>query len=150
MDTNWKALYVNSRSEKKVCDSLLQLGLEAYVPLIKERRKWSDRVKVVATPLIHGYVFLRVKIHRRDDVFRVAGVVQYVKNNGVDAIISDKEISVLREIELKGYSAEAVASERFMRGEKAVIRHGRFKGMTGTVERHENKEVYMLTLDSIG
>jgi transcriptional antiterminator RfaH len=147
---SWKALYVASRSEKKVTARLTELGVEAYVPLKKEKKQWSDRKKIVITPLINGYVFVRLSDKQRETVFKAGGVIQYVKFNGGDAIIRDEEIEVLKSIEEKGYHAEARPLETFEAGERTIISHGQFKGMTGIIERMAGKEVYTLSLESIG
>lgn len=147
---NWKALYVNSRAEKKVMVRLMELGIDAYVPLKKDKRQWSDRKKTVVVPLINGYVFVRITDKQREDVFRANGVIQYVRFNGEDAIIRDEEIKILKDIEEKGYSAEARELWDFEPGEKTIISHGPFKGLTGTIERHAGKDVYSIHLESIG
>ena len=54
----WHAVYVSSRTEKKITDLLNNKGIEAYVPIIKTMRQWSDRKKMVELPLLNGYVFL--------------------------------------------------------------------------------------------
>ena len=146
----WKALYVASRSEKKVVSRLTELGLEAYVPLKKEKRQWSDRKKTVITPLINGYVFVQLDEKQRETVFKANGVIQYVKFNGADAVIRDAEIEVLKEIEEKGYHAEARPLEKLEAGQRARILHGQFKGMSGIVERKAAGEVYTIQLESIG
>jgi transcription antitermination factor NusG len=147
---SWKALYVASRSEKKVLAKLSDLGIEAYVPLKTEKKQWSDRKKTVITPLINGYVFVRLTEAQREQVFKVNGVVQYVRYNGADAIIREEEIQVLKDIEEKGYHTEAGAMETFASGERTLIKHGQFKGMTGRVERRSGKEIYTIYLESIG
>ena len=43
----WYAVYTRPRFEKQVGQRLLEDGIEAYVPLIKTMRQWSDRKKVV-------------------------------------------------------------------------------------------------------
>lgn len=78
----WKVLYVASRSEKKVNQKLNEFGIESYVPLRTERRKWSDRIKTINIPLINGYVFVKVDEKIRDTVFKVKGVLNYVRYNG--------------------------------------------------------------------
>lgn len=147
---NWKALYVASRSEKKVAARLTELGIETYLPLKKEKKQWSDRKKIVITPLINGYVFVHIHGNQREDVFKAQGVIQFVRYNGADAVIKDDEIQVLRDIEEKGYHAEAGTLEKFEAGERAIIKHGRFKGMSGFVERASGREIYTLHLESIG
>jgi transcriptional antiterminator RfaH len=147
---NWKALYVASRSEKKVMARLIEMGYEAYVPLKKEKRQWSDRKKIVITPLINGYVFIKIADKNREQVFKANGVIQYVRYNGADAIIREEEILVLKSIEEKGYHAEASPLTKFAEGERAIIKHGQFKGLSGIVERGSGKDIYTICLDSIG
>jgi transcriptional antiterminator RfaH len=147
---NWKALYVNSRSEKKVVERLTELGIEAYVPLKKEKKQWSDRKKTVISPLINGYVFVHVNEQQREQVFKAVGVIQYVRFNGSDAIIRAKEIEVLKSVEEKGYYTEAAPLENFIIGDRTAIRHGQFKGLIGIVDKSAGREIYTIWLESIG
>ncbi len=147
---NWKVLYVASRSEKKVNERLTELGLESYVPLKKEKKQWSDRKKIIISPLINGYVFVKTNEKNRDLVFKSPGVIQYLRYNGQDAIVRDVEIDILKSIEEKGYYAEAKPSEKLLPGQRTQILHGPFKGMTGIVEHKAGNELYSITLESIG
>ncbi len=146
----WNALYVASRSEKKVLQRLSELGIEAYVPLKKEIRQWSDRRKQVIVPLINGYVFIRVTKQERDLVFRANGVVNYVRSNGKDAVIRDEEILILKSIEEKGYFVEANPINDFNVGDRTIINYGQFKGLKGIIERVSNKDVCTILLESLG
>jgi transcriptional antiterminator RfaH len=147
---NWYALYVNARSEKKVFAKLLELGIDAFLPLKKEKKQWSDRKKMVISPLLNGYVFVRISSLQRDLVFQASGVIQYVRFNGKDAEIKENEIAVLRDIEEKGYHVEAHPLEKLSAGESALILEGPFKGMSGKIEWFDGKELYSLSLESIG
>lgn len=146
----WKALYVASRTEKKVAHRLTELGIEAYVPLKSEMKQWSDRKKTVITPLINGYVFVKLNEEQRELVFKAQGVIQYVRFNSGDAIIREEEITVLKSIETKGYYAEVIPLQKFNQGERTFINNGQFKGMTGIIERTSGKEIYTIILESIG
>lgn len=126
------------------------MGLQNYLPLKKEKKQWSDRKKIVVSPLINGYVFVKINETQRDLVFKAQGVVQYVKFNGQDAVIREEEINVLKSIEEKGYYAEASPLEKLEPGDRTIIQHGQFKGMTGLVERYDGKDHYTLSLESIG
>ncbi len=147
---NWKALYVASRSEKKVVTRLTELGIEAYLPLKKEKKQWSDRKKIVISPLINGYVFVKLNVQQRELVFKANGVLQYVRSNGKDAVIREEEINILKSIEEKGYHAEAKPLEKYETGDRTTIKHGPFKGMTGIIDRAAGKDVYTISLESIG
>lgn len=147
---NWRVLYVASRSEKKVNQRLTDLGLESYVPLKRERREWSDRIKVVSTPMINGYVFVKVSEKERDTVFKAQGVLNYVRYNGGDANVRDIEITALRSIEEKGYYVEGAFAQQLKKGDKVIIKYGPFKGLHGSVKAIANENVYRITIESIG
>ncbi|MDX2171893.1 MAG: UpxY family transcription antiterminator [Bacteroidota bacterium] len=145
----WKALYVASRSEKKVNSSLQELGLESYLPLKTEKKQWSDRKKTVVSPLINGYVFVKTSEQNRDFVFKVANVIQYVRSNGRDAIIREDEIEVLKSIEKKGYFVEGKFGINFKEGETTLITHGPFKGYNGIVKSKASETIYYIAIQSI-
>lgn len=147
---NWRVLYVASRSEKKVHQRLTDLGLESYVPLKKEKRKWSDRLKTVTTPMINGYVFVNVSEKERDTVFKAQGVLNYVRYNGGDATVREVEITALRSIEQKGYYVEGAFAQQLQKGDKVTIKYGPFKGLHGSVKAIGNENVYRITIESIG
>jgi transcription antitermination factor NusG len=147
---NWKVLYVASRSEKKVSKRLYDLGIECYVPLKTEKRKWSDRMKTVSIPMISGYVFVRLIEKDRDVVFKSQGVLNYVRYNGGDAIVRNIEIEALQSIEAKGYFIEGGFKESFKQGEKVLIKYGPFKGLVGSVKSVGKESVYRINIESIG
>lgn len=147
---NWKVLYVSSRSEKKVHQRLTDLGIECYVPLKTERKKWSDRVKTVVTPLINGYVFVKVDDKQREDVFKAQGVVNFVRYNGGDATVREIEIEALRSIEEKGYYVEGSFEKNFSTGDNVLIKYGPFKGLRGFVTELAKSDEYRIHIESIG
>lgn len=146
---SWKVIYVNSRAEKKVAERLQSKGIEAYVPLKREMKQWSDRKKMVESPLINGYVFVRPQAIQRDAVLEVPGALQYVRYDGGDAIIRDIEMEALRSIETKGYYVEANSSKDFQTGDKALIQAGPFKGLKGIVSQKAGKTLYTILISGI-
>ena len=146
----WKALYVASRSEKKVNAALIDLGLESYVPLKTEKKQWSDRKKLVISPLINGYVFVKTNEQNRELVFKNPHVIQYVRYNGGDAIIKDLEIEILKSIEQKGYYVEGKFGETYTEGETTIITYGPFKGHMGVIKKVVSETYYYLAIESLG
>ncbi len=57
----WHVLYVRSRHEKKVCNQLINMSIEAFLPEIKTISQWSDRKKTIIKPLFPSYVFVNIK-----------------------------------------------------------------------------------------
>lgn len=92
----WYTVYTKPRWEKKVYALLTQQGIEAYCPLNRVRKKWSDRMKWVEEPLFKSYVFVRMAEEEQAEVRMINGVVNFVYWLGKPAIIRDKEIEVIR------------------------------------------------------
>ncbi len=146
---HWKAVYVNSRSEKKVSKKLIETNIESYVPLKKELKHWSDRKKLVITPLIPGYVFLKIEEKNREKVFEISGVIQFLRYNGKDAVIYDKEIEILKSIEEKGYYVEGKFGTDLNIGDLVEIKAGPFKGYEGLITQTKSEQICYVVIKSI-
>jgi len=147
---SWKVIYVISRAEKKVAERLQQEGIECYVPVKKELKQWSDRKKIVESPLINGYVFVKPTPIQRDSVLQFQGALQYVRYNSGDAIIRDIEIEALRSIEEKGYFVNGEFSKNLNTGDRVMIQHGPFKGLYGSVKTQAKESIYSINIEGIG
>lgn len=147
----WHALYVSSRSEKKVAETLLSKKVEAYVPLVKTMRQWSDRKKSVELPLLNGYVFVNISPAQNELVMQTKGVVNFVRSEGKIALIRDYEIDRLKQLVALGYHLEAGGMRReYREGDKVKISSGVLKGIEGyVVDGSEHKQIEVL-LESIG
>jgi transcription antitermination factor NusG len=146
----WKVIYVSSRAEKKVAERLKEKCIECYVPMKKELKQWSDRKKMVESPLINGYVFVRPDVLQRDQVLQHQGVLNYVRYNGGDAMVRDLEMAALKSIEEKGYFVEGSFSELLKKGDSVLIQHGPFKGLNGYIDSQTNVDIYSVCIESIG
>lgn len=67
-------------------------GLETLLPTYSTKRKWSDRLKVVESPLFPGYVFCRFDIHNRLPVLITPGVISVVGMGKTPIAVDDAEI----------------------------------------------------------
>lgn len=146
----WKVIYVSSRAEKKVAERLMAAGIEAYVPLKKELKQWSDRKKMVESPLINGYVFVKPNALQRDRVLQFAGVLQYVRYNGSDATVRNNEMEALKSIEQKGYFMEGAFVKEWKSGDRVQIQEGPFKGLYGSVAVQINEILCNINIEGIG
>jgi len=146
----WKVIYVSSRAEKKIAERLKEKGIECYVPMKKELKQWSDRKKMVESPLINGYVFVRPDALQRDQVLQHQGVLNYVRYNGGDALVREIEIEALKSIEEKGYHVTGEFSNTLNKGDKVKIEYGPFKGLYGSVNTLAKKSVYNIIIEGIG
>jgi len=145
----WKVIYVSPRSEKKAALKLLEKGIEAYAPVRKILRQWSDRKKVVEMPVINGYVFVNIKDTQREKVFEVPYIIQYVRFEGKDAIVRNEEMVALKNVIELGYDLSEASDVKFEPSQKVKIEQGPFKGFEGVVITESNEDLIYVALTGI-
>jgi transcription antitermination factor NusG len=144
----WYAIYTKPRWEKKVYQSLLEKELEAYCPLNKVTRRWSDRMKTVEEPLFKSYVFVRVGEEEQTRVRMTNGVVNFVYWLGKPAMVKDSEIEIIRKF-LNEYD-NVLAEPLDLRPESRVlVRQGIFMDKEATVIKVQGNKVRVV-IESIG
>jgi transcription antitermination factor NusG len=89
---SWFALQTRSRWEATTAGLLRGKGLETLLPTYTTKRKWSDRFKVVESPLFPGYVFCRFDVHNRLPVLITPGVISVVGRGKTPIAVDDAEI----------------------------------------------------------
>ncbi len=145
---NWFVLYTKPRWEKKVYNLLTDNNIEAYCPLNKVRKKWSDRVKWVEEPLFKSYVFVRIGVEEQTRVRMTNGVVNFVYWLGKPAVVKNKEIEVIRKF-LNDYEEVWAEPTDLQRDTRVVIRQGAFMDKEARVVKVINNKVRVV-IESIG
>jgi transcription antitermination factor NusG len=145
---NWFVLYTKPRWEKKVYTLLTDNNIEAYCPLNKVRRKWSDRVKWVEEPLFKSYVFVRIGSEEETGVRMINGVVNFVYWLGRPAIVKNKEIEIIRKF-LNDYDEVWAEPTDLQQDARVVIRRGAFMDKEARVVGVVKNKVKVV-IESIG
>ena len=105
---SWGVLITKPKWEKKVASQLQQLGIEAFCPIRKEVRQWSDRKKKVEVALLPSMVLVNIKPKERNFVFDITGVIRYLYWLGKPAIVTEREVEVLKEVAQQTYKSLSV------------------------------------------
>ena len=145
---SWYVLYTQPRNEKKVAERMEREGFEAYCPVIRTLRQWSDRKKKVSVPMFPSYVFAHLTARERLDVVKVPGVRNFVFWQGQPAVVRDEEIAAVRKIEEKG-SDVSVTALQVEKGQLVTIASGPFKGQKGIVNQ-VNKNNVLIYIEQLG
>jgi len=145
----WYALYTKPRWEKKVYKSLQQKNIEAYCPLNKVKRKWSDRIKTIEEPLFKSYVFVKVAELEKTAVRFVDGVLNFVYWNGKPAVVKDEEIIEIMKF-LSEYEDVQVTSIDIKPADKVMLNSGVMMGATGHVLRVLGSNTVEVRIESLG
>ena len=147
MDKQWIVVRSKPRSEKVAHNELVKKNIEAYLPLLKERRKWSDRKKWVEFPLFSSYLFARIDIKDSIFVLQTQGVNTIVKFGKQIAIVQNSVIEAIRLAMEGGYELEPV--EYFLEGNRVEVVAGPMKGIKGIVAKLRGQNRLIIKIDAI-
>jgi len=138
---DWYALQTRARFEQKICQQVQDKQQEAYVPVTRERRRWSDRYQTVEMPLFPGYVFVRAMSDPTDRlaVLQTKGAYAFVTFKGVTARVPDQQISDLRRIESQNTSWSPYPFLK--RGQLVRICGGCLDGLEGIFVAERGKQL---------
>jgi transcription antitermination factor NusG len=127
----WYAIQTRARHEKRIGIELQRKGIQAFVPILREAHKWSDRTKVVENPLFSCYVFVNLVASsaQRLEVLKTAGVFQFVRVSGEPAPIPDSEIESIQTVLANNLPISACGYLQI--GQKVRIRGGAMDGVEG-------------------
>lgn len=143
----WFVIYTKSRNEKKVAELLQKNGVEVFCPLVKLKKNWSDRTKIVETPLFNSYVFVNLSEKDRNVVFNVPGVIRYLFWLKKPAIARDSEIESLKTALHE--TMDSFTIENYQIGVTVKISEGVFKGLDGVIEKQSNNKLHVI-LENVG
>jgi len=132
-----------------VLERLTEAGIEAYLPLQKRLKQWSDRKKMVEEPIFRSYIFVRIEQKDYFNVLNTPGVVRYITFEGKAVPIPDKQIDQVKLLlEQKDIEVD-VAEEHIKPGTMVEVTSGSMIGLVGElVELHGKKRV-VVRLDHI-
>lgn len=150
---HWHALYVRSRSEKKVQAQLEEMGIEAYLPLVTTVRQWSDRRKKIEEPLFKSYVFVRSNAKEYLPILNVYGVMRFVTFEREAVVVPDNQILAIKkfvEEYERGEEYKIKNDEDLKVGQKVRIITGSMKGLVGRVQTIHNKRHLLVYIEAVG
>jgi transcription antitermination factor NusG len=120
----WYAVYTKPNFEKKICQRLTGKGIEAWCPINRTYRQWTDRIKLTEFPLIRGYIFVKAFLKKENvKVLETDGVLNFVRLQGKPAIVRDEDIATLHEF-LQEYTDVKVQAIRLrgFEGQRVILK----------------------------
>jgi transcription antitermination factor NusG len=127
----WFAMQVRPGYETVTTRLLSQKGYGPFVPIHKETRRWSDRIKQVEQPLFPGYVFCRIDLRNRLPILKTPGVVLILGVGKTPEPIPDVQIAALQAIVSSGLEAQPCPFLDV--GERVRMEDGPLRGIEGIV-----------------
>ena len=143
----WIAVRSKPRAEKVALKQLEKKGMQAYLPLVRQKRKWSDRMKWVELPLLPGYLFAKVELKKSLFVLQTHGVSTVVKFGDEVAVVQESVVTSIRLALEGGYELEP--TEYFTNGDEVEVIEGPMKGMKGIVSAIKGVEKLIIKIDAL-
>jgi transcriptional antiterminator RfaH len=145
----WYPVYTKPRAEKKACEALLNKGIEAYLPLRRQLKQWSDRKKWVEEPFIKSYLFVHIAEREQAAVLMTRGIARFIYFGNKIAAMPDRQIDDLKLLMTSSLELE-VTEEHLLPGEKIILKAGPLKGMTGEIISYRSQKQLALRLENLG
>ena len=149
INLKWYPVYTQPRAEKKAYSALIDKGIEAYLPLHRRLKQWSDRKKWVEEPLIKSYLFVRIADNAQTEVLMTKGIARFIYFSGKITAMPDRQINELKLLMASSLDIE-VTEEDLQPGEKIKIKAGPLKGITGEIIAYRSQKQLLLRLENLG
>lgn len=149
----WHALYVRSRAEKKVLSQLEDNGFQAYLPLITQVKKWSDRKKKVEEPLFKSYVFVYSNEKEHIPILNIYGVIKFVTFEKKAVVVPENQILAIKKFVNEYESGEEYKMQNnadLKEGQMVRIINGPMKGLVGRLDTIRNKRHLIVFIEVVG
>jgi len=148
--SRWYAIRTRSRHEKVVAQQLETQGINVFLPLLSEVRKWSDRHRQIETALFPGYTFVRIAYSSRERlrVLQTHGVAGFVGASGAAGTpIPDDQIAGIRTLITHNVPFKEYPFLRV--GQRIRIRGGALDGLEGLLVALNGARTMVLSVEPI-
>lgn len=150
---NWYVGLLKAYQDKKVAQSLDNMGIEHFFPVQKIRRRWSDRIKIIENPILRGLMFIRTDDKTRkallDDIY---GLYAYMVKIGGHAplTIPNKQMDIFRDFVTKNNEPIEFHTEKLKAGDKVRVIKGPLTGFECELLDIEGKNYLRVQLTGLG
>lgn len=145
----WYAIYTKPRWEKKLLQGLQDKNIEAFLPLRKTLKQWSDRKKWVEEPLFSCYIFVNVNPQEYYQAINTYGAVRYITFEGKPALVPEQQINAVK-IYLNQCDAITGTFEELAPGIEVEVIEGPMKGIRGEMHQWKNHRRVAIRIEAVG
>ncbi len=146
----WLAVRTKFRSEKYVVRQLEDKGIQAYVPLQENVRKYGARIRKSQVPLINTYIFVYIARSEYIPVLDTPYVLYFIHIGDQLVEVTSEEIDLMKRLTGEQVEAFEILPEELQIGDEVKIISGQLTGMNGRLVDFKNKKKLLVQLESIG
>jgi transcription termination/antitermination protein NusG len=149
VEPRWYAVHTRAQHEKSVTSHLQNQGITAYLPVVTEVHRWSDRQKVVQMPLFSCYVFLHVPLVPATwaKVMRMKSILRFVGTGSAAVPIPDNQIESMQ---MLLSSKVPYAVHPFLKvGQRVRVRGGSLDGIEGILMSRNGNHNLVISIEPL-
>jgi transcriptional antiterminator RfaH len=139
----WHLLYAKSRQEKQLSDDLRAMGINHYLPVIRQVRNYGKRKAALDVPLFPGYVFLYGSLddaYLADRTRRVVTIIRVADQKQIEWELENIRAALSCDVEL--------APHPFLKkGMRVEVKSGPLRGLQGMVENYARANRLVLQVE---
>ena len=146
----WYAIHTRAKHEKRVAAELKDRGIDVFVPVAREVHRWTDRRKVIETPLFPCYAFVCVALvpEVQAAVTQHPSVLRWIGCQGHPSPIPEEEISAIQSALRSGIPVKPHPFVKF--GERVRIRGGSLDGVEGVLIGNKDDRKLVVSIETVG
>ena len=127
----WYAVRLRSNFEKIAIRDFSDRGYTTFLPMYRTRRRWSDRVKEIETPLFPGYMFCKFDPRKKVPILIIPGVVSILETADGPIPVPESDIASVQTMLKSGLP---VGPWPFLQqGQLVLVERGPLKGVEGKI-----------------
>ncbi len=147
----WYLIYSKPRQERLALENLQRQNYEAYLPLMRYRRRRKGRYLTIIEPMFPRYLFIHLSTQDENwgPIRSTIGVTQLVRFGNVPAQVPEDLVSILQARE-DADGIQELPQPDFQRGDTVRIVDGAMAGFEAIYYAKTGKERVILLLDIVG
>jgi len=148
---NWYLVYTKPRGEELARVNLERQGFEAYLPLVRMRRRRMGRGHVVVEPLFPRYLFIHLDAEQDNwaPIRSTFGVTRLIRFGMDPAQVPDELIQRLKSRE-DNKGIQDLDPDNFKRGDAVRVAEGPMMGFEGIFLARSSSDRVIVLLDIVG
>jgi len=148
---SWYLIHAKPRMEKHAEENLNRQGYETYLPMVKLRRRRSNRYIHIVEAFFPRYLFIHLcpKTDNWAPIRSTLGVSRLIEFGGIPAIAPADFIDLLKKNEDE-LGFQEIEKKEIKAGDKVIIIGGPFAGYSGIYNKKKSAERVMVLLDIVG
>ena len=142
----WFVLHTRSRQEKAAASDLSALGVDFFLPLVRQARYYGRRKRSVELPLFSGYLFARgaqEQIYSVDRAKRLVGIIRVPIQQQLNWELRNLHLAIVNKVVLDPYPM-------LKKGMRVEVRSGPLRGLQGMIESRGPASRLVLQVEMLG